>query len=235
MQADVIDYDELRTGKRREAQHGAFWAIVTKLVVIPSAAIPIAILGAMGYVPNQPQTPEVVYAIKAIFALTPAAFSLIAFFIAWQYPVTESVHRRIREGIIQLALGRTAVDPLTGRVVSPAKMRVVDEDTGWFLDHFSAGELRRVVERGPWRLRWEVTGWLVASLGAWVLAVLFVASQASLESEPGAAAVIGVVAAGFCLTAFFFHLCRLGPALRLRRNPLPTDVLCAHLAEITGA
>ena len=36
MQADVIDYDELYTGKRREAQYGALWGIATKFAVIPA-------------------------------------------------------------------------------------------------------------------------------------------------------------------------------------------------------
>jgi GPH family glycoside/pentoside/hexuronide:cation symporter len=51
MQADVIDYDELHTGKRREAQYSAFWGMLPKFVAIPSAAIPIAILGSIGPTP----------------------------------------------------------------------------------------------------------------------------------------------------------------------------------------
>ena len=72
IQADVIDYDELHTGKRREAQYSSFWAMLPKFVAIPSAAIPIAVLASLGYVPNVEQTPQVVLAIKAIFALLPA-------------------------------------------------------------------------------------------------------------------------------------------------------------------
>ena len=56
IQADVIDYDELHTGKRREAQYTSFWAMLPKFVAIPSAAIPIAVLGTLGYVPNVDQT-----------------------------------------------------------------------------------------------------------------------------------------------------------------------------------
>ena len=52
MQADVIDYDELYTGKRREAQYTAFWSMLPKFVAIPSAAVPIAILASLGYVAN---------------------------------------------------------------------------------------------------------------------------------------------------------------------------------------
>src|SRR5262249_8911112 len=47
MQADVIDYDELHTGQRREAQFTAFWAMVPKLVTIPGAALPIAVLAQL--------------------------------------------------------------------------------------------------------------------------------------------------------------------------------------------
>ena len=64
MQADVIDYDEFYTGKRREAQYGAFWSMLPKWVAIPSAAIPIAILASMGYVPNAVQNPRVILAIR---------------------------------------------------------------------------------------------------------------------------------------------------------------------------
>ena len=44
IQADVIDYDELHTGKRREAQYLALWGLVPKFIVIPSASIPLALL-----------------------------------------------------------------------------------------------------------------------------------------------------------------------------------------------
>ena len=55
MQADVIDYDELYTGKRREAQYTAFWSMLPKFIAIPSAAVPIAILASLGYIPNAMQ------------------------------------------------------------------------------------------------------------------------------------------------------------------------------------
>src|SRR5260370_37980517 len=71
MQADVIDYDELYTGKRREAQYTAFWSMLPKFVAIPSAAVPIAILASLGYIPNAVQVPRVVFAIRTIFALGP--------------------------------------------------------------------------------------------------------------------------------------------------------------------
>ncbi|MGI9430995.1 MAG: MFS transporter, partial [Myxococcota bacterium] len=143
MQADVVDYDELRTGKRREAQFAAFWAIVPKFVAIPGAALPIAALAALGYVPNQPQTPQVQQGIRFIYAILPAVFALASFFLARLYPITEEVLERIHQGIAEQQRGETAIDPLTGEKLAPIATRTVDEDTGWFLDYFSPGELAR--------------------------------------------------------------------------------------------
>src|SRR4029077_2537244 len=85
MQADVIDYDELYTGKRREAQYTAFWSMLPKFVAIQSAAFPMAILASLGYKANQVQVPAVVLAIRAIFALGPATCSTLSFLIARRF------------------------------------------------------------------------------------------------------------------------------------------------------
>ena len=49
IQADTIDYDELRTCKRREGQYITFWALIPKLVAIPSSAIPLMIIDKVCY------------------------------------------------------------------------------------------------------------------------------------------------------------------------------------------
>ena len=48
--ADIIDYDEFLTGKRNEATFTMFQSFIPKMVAIPSAAIPIAIMNAFGFV-----------------------------------------------------------------------------------------------------------------------------------------------------------------------------------------
>jgi len=230
MQADVIDYDELHTGRRREAQYSAFWGMLPKFVAIPSAAIPIAILGSLGYVPNAEQPPAVVFAIRAIFALTPAFFSLLALFIAWRFPIDEAVHRQILEGIRCHARGETATDPLTGRRLPPPNRRAVDEETGWFLDHFSPGELRRTLRSGPERVIRDV--WLAAAAAIAVCggSVAIAASRVtSFEVDPGPVAVLAVVAAGFAFAVCVFHLLRLAPARQLAAGAVRRDVVQAHL------
>jgi len=231
IQADVIDYDELHTGKRREAQYAAFWSILPKFVLIPSAAIPIAFLGSIGYRPNVVQTPEVVLAIKVLFALTPALFSLFAFFIAWRLPIDEAKHRAILAGIEAHGRGESATDPLTGRLVAPQKSRAVPEDTAWFLDHFSAGEIRRALASGPSHLPRDVLRAASLCLALALLCVGFVWRQTSdLASQPGALSVIAVVTAGGALSGAGFHLLRLRPARELARRGIPDAVLKQHLA-----
>jgi MFS family permease len=231
MQADVIDYDELHFGKRREAQYAAFWAIVPKFVAIPSAAIPLSILSSLGYVPNEAQSAEVQLALRAMLGLGPAATSLASFFIALRFPMTEARHRAILEGIERHRRGEAAVDPLTGALLEPPDRRGLVPETGWFLDHFSRGELMRVLDRGPGRALRDVLAVATACLAATVLlSAWIVAGIDDLTFDPGISLTLGVVVAGFALTGFLFHLLRIRPALAMRRAPVAPGIIRAHLA-----
>lgn len=233
MQADVVDYDELRTGKRREAQFAAFWAIVPKFVAIPGAALPIAALAAIGYVPNQVQTPEVQLGIRAIYALTPAAFGAISFFLARLYPISEEVHAQIKLGVAAHKRGESAVDPLTGETLPPATAREVDEHTGWSLDYFSPGELLRLVDRGGAGLFRAVGAKLAIALAlAGGFGMFALGSVEGLGTQPGLGAVLSVVAGGFAFTGACFHALRLGPARRMEVEPVPAPVVKAHLHSL---
>jgi GPH family glycoside/pentoside/hexuronide:cation symporter len=232
IQADVIDYDELHTGKRREAQYLALWGLVPKFIVIPSASLPLALLAWLGYQPNVAQSSEVLLAIRAVFALTPAAFSIAAFFIAWRFPIDELVHRAILEGIEAHGRGELAIDPLTRQPLAPPTNRAVDEETGWFLDYFSRGELRRVLRLGPRRALGDVLRVAALALGLAIGLALWVLSDLEdTGGNPGPLAVIAIVVAGFALTVFVFHLSRIGPALQLRRGTVSDETIQAHLAQ----
>jgi glycoside/pentoside/hexuronide:cation symporter, GPH family len=232
MQADVIDYDELYTGKRREAQYTAFWSILPKFVAIPSAALPLAVLGEIGYVPNAVQSPEVVFAIRAIFALMPAIAAVLSFIIAWRFPITEKIHREILRGIELHNRGEPAVDPMTGRVVASPNAREVDDETGWFLDYFSPGELRRYLDKGALSPIRDVAVAAVASIVVSVTAAaIAIVRMHDLATQPGATVSLSVVAAGFALAVFLFHALRFGSARRLASGAVPAAVVRAHLSE----
>ncbi len=233
IQADVIDYDEFQTGRRREAQYGALWALLPKLVAIPGAAIPLAILGGMGYQPNAEQTPEVVFAIRVLFALVPAAFSSAAFAVAWRFPIHEKLHRQIRAGIDAHGRGEVARDPLSGARLPPPGRRDVDEETGWLLDHFSPRELRGALSGGVGRLRRDTALAALAAFGV-CAACVGVASLrvGDLSQEPGTIAVVAIAVAGLAFSVFLFHGIRMRVARGLPGESLRPADLRAHLAAL---
>jgi len=236
MAADVIDYDQLRTGKRREAQYMAFWALIPKFVAIPGASVPLAVLAAVGYVPNQIQTDEVMFWIRFMYSIFPAAFYLMALLIVSRYPISEWTHQEIRGGIAAHAAGAVAVDPLTGRQLAPPGTGPVGESDGWFLDHFTPGELRRTLEGGPRRLLASVVIDMAISLPICLgAAALAVSGMRGGDANPPLTTVFAVVVAGLAFTVFLFHTLRLGPARRMLRDPLPSAVIRGHLeGEIGG-
>jgi GPH family glycoside/pentoside/hexuronide:cation symporter len=208
MQADVIDYDELYTGKRREAQYGALWSIMSKFVVIPSMSIPLAVLATVGYMPNVPQTDEVRFAISAIFGLGPAMTAAIALFLGSMYPISRKVHEKIWEGIEQLKRGEAAIDPITGHRIPPFSERHDDEDQGWYLDHFTTGELNLVKARGIAALRRRILLLQSGSIVLLVASILAIIGEVQLDTAPGIMAVLYVVVIGMSLAAVLFHSIR---------------------------
>jgi GPH family glycoside/pentoside/hexuronide:cation symporter len=235
MQADIIDYDELHSGLRREAQYGALWQIVPKFVAVPGASIPIAIMGAMGYVPNRVQTPTVELTIRVLYALVPACFNLLALLVIMRYPVTEEVHRKIREGIAQHEAGANAVDPLTGRTLLPPRAGAVAEDTSWFLDHFSRSELLAYLKRGARELVSRSALWMLVSALVSAGSTVFVLEVIrDGQRDPGPAAVVAVVLAGFSLSAAIYHAIRLRAARRMKLEPIASDTVQAHLQAQSG-
>jgi len=233
MAADTIDYDELLTGKRREAQFGSFWAIVPKFVAIPGSAIPLAILGWVGYVPNVAQTEEVTFTIRFMVGLFPALFYVVALLILTRYPISEQAHTAIRDAIAAHDAGREAEDPLTGRRLPPPSASGEAEETGWFLDHFSTGELRRALRDGAARPLRDVLLCCAASLAVTLAAgATALAGVADVSVEPGPLTVIAVVVTGFAFTVFCFHLLRVRPARRLRAGECGRHEIERHLTGL---
>ena len=223
MQADVIDYDEFHTGKRREAQYGALWSIMTKFMVIPSMSIPLAILASVGYEPNVEQSDDVQFTIRAIFCLAPATTGIIAFLIAWFYPLTKARHEATWAGIEAHKRGEAFTDPITGLKVLPPQSRGVDEDLGWELDHFSLAELGVLQNKGARSLAWRIQVMVLLSLAVTIGSTVWLFNEVSLDTEPGLLAVLLVVAAGIGLTATVYHGVRWRTAARLS-TPAAQDI-----------
>ena len=76
MVADVIDWDEMSTGKRREGNYFAIWAFTTKLGAAVTGFVALQVLENVGYVPGQAQTEEVKLWMIGMYSWFPAMFYL---------------------------------------------------------------------------------------------------------------------------------------------------------------
>jgi hypothetical protein len=231
MQAEVIDYDELHTGRRREAQYAGFWSILFKLAAIPSAALPIALLASLGYVPNATQTPEVISAIRVLSTIGHAIAAAVSLVILCWFPINAENHKAILEGIERHKRGENAIDPVTGREIAPPAGRRADEASGWFLDNFSSRELERFLVRGSQKLIWDVRRAAGVSLAVGLVTSYVAWWRIESNADSGAVASLAVVVSGFALALFLFHLLRIGPARRLAAAAIPNTVVRAHLDD----
>ncbi|MBQ73565.1 MAG: hypothetical protein CMQ20_00915 [Gammaproteobacteria bacterium] len=95
--ADVIDQDELQTGKRREGAFVGIQSFVDKAAVGLAIFIGLQGLEAIGYVPNVDQTPQVISGLLFLYGMLPGVLQLVAAVIIYNFPITPEVHRKIRE------------------------------------------------------------------------------------------------------------------------------------------
>ena len=112
IQADVIDYDELLTGERREGQYIGLWSISKKLAAALGVGAGLAALGISGYTPNVEQTEQVQFTLRALYALVPSICNILAFVIALAYPINSQIHKDIRNAIVLRQKGELVPNPL---------------------------------------------------------------------------------------------------------------------------
>lgn len=112
IQADVIDYDELISGLRREGLFIGIWSIAKKLSAAFGVGISLYLLGYLGYEPNIEQSKVVVLSLKLLYGLVPCLCNIIAFMVALLYPISQEKHREIRKLIEERVPGSPVKDPL---------------------------------------------------------------------------------------------------------------------------
>jgi GPH family glycoside/pentoside/hexuronide:cation symporter len=109
--ADVIDSDELETGRRREGAFMGVWSFADKAGVGLAVFVGLQGLDAIGYVPNVEQTPAVIAGMKFLYCLLPAVCHLVAVLVFLRFPITPEVHAEIRAKLDARAAGAEARDP----------------------------------------------------------------------------------------------------------------------------
>ena len=100
MVPDVIEYDQLQTGERREGSYYAFASFFQKLATGAALWMMAQAFATTGYLtpdlsmalPVQP--PAAVMAIRLFAGPVPAFLLVLAILCAWWYPITRGAIRR---------------------------------------------------------------------------------------------------------------------------------------------
>lgn len=108
--ADIPDVDELKTGQRREGIFSGLFTFMRKMSSAVGIFLISNIIAAAGYVPpkeeivdgvrkiiQQPQSPAFITTLRFVFALLPIGLLLLSLFFALRYPLTKSVHDRLKK------------------------------------------------------------------------------------------------------------------------------------------
>ncbi len=79
--ADVVDFDELQTGERREGAYFGIWTLGLKTMSAFGILLSGAALQLVGYVPDQPQDPATMWWLVIMVGPTQAVVHLIGFLV----------------------------------------------------------------------------------------------------------------------------------------------------------
>ena len=104
--ADLIDWDEVQTGRRREASYFAIWAFATKFGNAFTGFAALQVLEHVGYVPGVAQTETVRSWMLWMYSWFPAAFYLASGIALLRFHFT-----RDDLEVAQQAIGRSAGAP----------------------------------------------------------------------------------------------------------------------------
>jgi GPH family glycoside/pentoside/hexuronide:cation symporter len=108
MQADVIDYDEYKTGQRKEGAYFAAWSFVLKGSMGITLMITGFALQFSGFVPNVEQTPVAEMTIRCLFALFPLTSCAFGVLLLSRYSLNRAEHAEIKA---ELEARREAAGP----------------------------------------------------------------------------------------------------------------------------
>jgi Na+/melibiose symporter-like transporter len=99
--ADVVDWDELTTGERKEGTYYAGYTLLTKGSSGLMAMAAGWSLSVVGFAPNQVQDADTQLVIRALITLVPGACILTGALLLTRFRLTEDEHTRI---LVELAL-----------------------------------------------------------------------------------------------------------------------------------
>lgn len=94
---DTIEYDAIRTGKRKEGSFYGMWTFFSKSGTALAIILSGAILGLAKYVPDAVQAAPALLAIRIIVGPIPAVIYVAAFILLNSYPLDEKAYTALME------------------------------------------------------------------------------------------------------------------------------------------
>ncbi len=96
--ADVIEWDEERTGQRQEGAYGGITSMSIKMAIAVSLLLVGPVLSWVGYKPGGGGiTEQAGDNLRALFAIGPASIYLLSALVFSRYPITRASHRAMRD------------------------------------------------------------------------------------------------------------------------------------------
>ncbi|MFZ0661021.1 MAG: MFS transporter, partial [Candidatus Binataceae bacterium] len=96
--ADVIEWDEERTGRRQEGAYGGITSMGIKIATALSLVLVGPVMGWIGYRPGMTELPRAAAEnLRTLFAVVPAIIYVLSAVVFARYPITRASHRAMRD------------------------------------------------------------------------------------------------------------------------------------------
>lgn len=105
--ADVVEADELKTGKRREGIYAGFLVFFRKLASAFAIFIVGQVLSATGFVSSTTgssyiaQPESALWALRIFVGVVPAVMLVLSVAVAWRYPLDRKTYEEIRRQVVE--------------------------------------------------------------------------------------------------------------------------------------
>ena len=99
--ADIVDYDELETGEHREGLYFGFWKMAAKAARALAVAGTGVILQRIGFVPNQEQSPDVMWNLGLLFGPGVGVFFVFGALIFAMIPYSDEEHKQVQQQLLE--------------------------------------------------------------------------------------------------------------------------------------
>ena len=99
IQADIIDLEYLKTGKRLTGQFFAFWGLVSKAAIAISTGMALILLDIIGFKSDENNGKNILFAVSFIYAGLPIILKMFSIYLMWDFKLDKKTHSEILEKI----------------------------------------------------------------------------------------------------------------------------------------